>query len=303
MAEGRACSAAGPGLGALFMLSGIALITISDACAKWLVDSYDVGQILVARGGFIILFLFLMCCQQRSFQRVAPRNLRYQLIRATLFSIASLFFILSLSLLPLAIVVSVMFASPIILSVFSPYLLNERVGRNIWIGTIAGVIGIWLVVDPFTHEWGFAVLVPLTGAFIAAGRDVFTRYIASRGETTLSTLFFSGIFTVALGLAISGYQWPRPSWPELMILFAMGACQCAAHYLMIDAYRRANASFLGVYKYFSIVWAVILGWFVWGEIPNLPAWIGIVLIIGSGIAIAAWSAQPQKSNPDTARLP
>ncbi|MBX9829160.1 MAG: DMT family transporter [Xanthobacteraceae bacterium] len=279
-------------LGIALLASSAGLLTAGDAIAKWLSATYPIGEIIFVRGLIVLALLVLWCLPRGRLPDLLPRRLAGQLARALSFVAATFLMIWSLSLLPLATVTAITFAAPIITTAIAPWLLGESVGWRRWLAVLAGFAGVLLIVSPFGGHWSWALLVPLGAAAAQSLRDIATRHLVGT-ETTASVVFVTmtasvivGALTAPLGLIDpQAWRWTMPSAWDAVLLVCFGMATCAAYLMQVAALRAAEAVFLAPFKYVTILWAIAIGFAVWGHVPGAAVLVGSLIIIGSGMFI------------------
>jgi len=266
----------------LLMTLGIALLTANDAASKYLVQSYPVGQVIGLRQAATLLVLIPYVMVFSRWRAVRVVDWPGQLTRGTLFIAGSVFIVLSLAELPLATAITMLFASPIFMVVLSAPLLGERIGRHRWIAVIGGFAGVLIILRPGAESFQWALLLPLLAALVNALRDVLTRRLA-RTETSISILFWSNIILMAGGFATLPWGWVAVDAHGALWFVAAGIFNGSAHFLIIDALRTGEASVLAPVRYTALLWAALLGFIVWGEVPELWLLAGAAVIVGSSL--------------------
>jgi len=266
----------------LLMSLGIALLTANDAASKYLVQTHPVGQVIGLRQAATLLVLmpYVMFFGRWSALRVD--NWPGQLTRGVLFIAGSVFIVLSLAKLPLATAITMLFASPIFMVMLSAPLLGERIGHHRWIAVVAGFIGVLIILRPGAESFRWALLLPLLAALVNALRDVLTRRL-SRTETSLAILFWSNIILMVGGLATLPFGWVAVTPTAAFWFVAAGIFNGTAHFCIIDALRTGEASVVAPIRYTALLWAALLGFIVWGELPELWLWVGAAVIVGSSL--------------------
>lgn len=264
------------------MSLGVALLTANDAASKYLVQTHPVGQVIGLRQAATLLVLlpYVMFFGRWSALRVV--NWPGQLARGLLFIIGSVFIVLSLAELPLATAITMLFASPIFMVMLSAPLLGERIGHHRWIAVVAGFIGVLIILRPGAESFRWALLLPLLAALVNALRDVLTRRL-SRTETSLAILFWSNIILMVGGLATLPFGWVAVTPTAAFWFVAAGIFNGTAHFCIIDALRTGEASVVAPIRYTALLWAALLGFVVWGELPELWLWVGAAVIVGSSL--------------------
>lgn len=276
---------AGQHSGLLLMLLSCALLSAHDAMTKLLTEGYPVSQIIFIRGAVAALGVLLIEVAKSNTVALKPNDPKGQSARAGLFAASTVLITISLKLLPLSIVTAIIFAAPIMVAVLSGPLLGERVGIRTWIAALLGFSGVILIVSPAGAAWSWAFLIPLGAAAASALRDIVTRHLALR-ETTSSILLSTALAAAIvglLGLPLAPWKWPNSFDAALLTL--VGATQLIAHYLQVKAFRIAAANVLAPLKYSMVLWALVLGVVIWGEIPTAGVLVGAAFIILAGLFV------------------
>ncbi|MBX3664233.1 MAG: DMT family transporter [Burkholderiales bacterium] len=272
-----------PVLRSLFLMTlGIALLTANDAASKYLVQSYPVGQVVGLRQAATLLVLIPYVMYFSSWSALRVVDWPGQLGRGLLFIIGSVFIVWSLAELPLATAITMLFASPIFMVLLSAPLLGERIGRHRWIAVIGGFAGVLIILRPGAESFQWALLLPLAAAMVNALRDVLTRRL-SRTETSIAILFWSNIILMAGGFATLPFDWQPLNWHAGLWFLVAGIFNGSAHFLIIEALRTGEASVLAPIRYTALLWAAVIGFVVWGELPELWLWVGAAVIVGSSL--------------------
>ncbi len=268
--------------GMLLMVVGVLLLTINDAVTKHLVLSYPVGQVICLRQAATLLVLVPYVMLATGWGALRVVNWPGQLMRGLLFIAGSVCIVWSLELLPLAMVITILFTIPIFVAVFSAPVLGERVGIHRWVAVIGGFAGVLIVMQPGAATFQWALLLPVAAAFINAFRDVLTRFL-SRTETSVAILFWSNIILMAGAAASAPFGWEPVGMSAALWFVVAGVSNGAAHFFIIEALRAGEASAVAPVRYTALIWAALLGFVVWGEVPGLWLWAGAAVIVASSL--------------------
>ena len=267
------------------MIGAGALLALNSTVVKFLVVDYPPGQIMVLRGVLIYLIIGALIKRDGGLATLKISHPIGQLARALCLASTTFMMILSVKYLPLGDVFAINHASPLILTAIAAIALHERVGWRRWSAVIAGFIGTLIMLRPTPTAFQVAALLPLAVAFLSATRDAITRRI-SRGDSSTATLAITTSVIVLGGVVMSFVT----GWVPLRAgdLWLFGLCalfQGSAHFLMIETFRLAEAKVVAPFKYASILWAVVIGYVFWGDIPD--AWIltGGSIVVASGLYI------------------
>jgi len=267
--------------GVLAMIAGAGLLTLSDAVSKHLAHSYPVGQVICLRqlAAFIFILPYVMSVTGFRALRVVDRS--GQLLRALCFVAGASLIVWSLSLLPISVVTVVLFASPIFVALFSAPILGERVDGRQWFAIGAGFVGVLLIVRP-AGGFSWIVALPILATIINSVRDAFTRRL-SRTETSVSMLFWSSAAVALVGFLTLAFGWRPVDLSSGAWFIAAGLFNATAHFLVIEALRLGRAAVVVPFRYTGIVWAILVGFLVWDEVPDAWMLAGAVIVVLSGI--------------------
>jgi drug/metabolite transporter (DMT)-like permease len=270
---------------ALFVVIGMSMITTNDAIIKHITEVFNVGQIMFLRGALIcVIFAFVMRLRgQPVFQR---RSLhRWSLFRALFELCATLFFLTGLSLLPIAVASTLGFSSPIFLALLAAVVLKEKVGLERWLIILIGFGGVLLITNPFAAGASWAVIFPIVCAFFVALRDIAIRYVPNDLPST--QVAFTNAWVVMIGGGLySIYQgWGEADLQWYLWFIALGIALYSGYLCLIIGSRLGELSFIGPFKYISILLALLYGYLIWEETPTLTMLAGAAIIVISGIIL------------------
>ncbi|MBB2970748.1 drug/metabolite transporter (DMT)-like permease [Mesorhizobium sp. RMAD-H1] len=282
--------------GMAVMASAMMFLPLLDAIGKWLatVDSLPPATISFSRFFVQSVLTFFILLGIGGVQVLKTRNLTGNLIRGALMGLGSLCFFSAVKYMPLADAIAIFFVEPLLLTLLSAVILKEEVGWRRLTAVVVGFIGTLIVIQPSFELFGWVALLPLgTAACFAVYLILNRRYAVA--DSPLVMQFYAGVggaaFSAlvlgageAFGHADLGFGLPTVtlSW---WLLVAMGAIATVGHLLVVQAFRLAPASMLAPFQYFEIVMAVLVGLVVFGEFPTPSKWLGILIIIGSGIYV------------------
>ena len=270
---------------ALFVVIAMSMITTNDAIIKHITEVFNVGQIMFLRGALIcVIFACVMRVRgQPVFQR---RSLhRWSLYRALFELCATLFFLTGLSLLPIAVASTLGFSSPIFLALLAAIVLKEKVGLDRWLIILIGFAGVLLITNPFAAVASWAVIFPIACAFFVALRDIAIRYVPNDLPST--QVAFTNAWVVMIGGGLySIYQgWGEADLQWYLWFIALGIALYSGYLFLIIGSRLGELSFIGPFKYVSILLALIYGYLIWDETPTLTMLAGAAIIVISGIIL------------------
>lgn len=286
MSSGRVASlgSISPFRGVLCMIGAGLFLTLNDAVLKWLTGDYPVGQIMFLRGLFVFLPISLLVWHAGGLRSLRVRRVTPHLLRGGLMIAGTFLFINGLRHLPFADAISITFAGPLFVTALAAPLLGEVIRWRRWLAVGIGFAGVLIIIRPTSEVAQWAAIFPLAASMTGALRDILTRKMAQH-DSSISVMFYSTIaVTLAGGTTFIG-GWQPVAWQDLGLLLLCGTLLGCAHFLMIESFRLAEAALVVPFKYVSMVWAVLLGLVVWGDIPDGWTFLGTAVVIGSGLYI------------------
>jgi drug/metabolite transporter (DMT)-like permease len=266
------------------MIGGGLLLTMNDAVVKWVSSDFPLGQILLFRGLAALVIITLALSWRKELQIFRVRYPGIQLLRAALMIASTYLFISGLRLMPLAENVAVAFVGPIFVTALAPLLLAKQVGWRRWSAVLVGFAGVLVMLRPGGDGLNWAALFPAGAALCGALGDLLTRRI-SHTEASGTTLFYSTLGVTLAGAVTAPLGWQPPGLGELGLFALAGVLLSAAHFLHIETFRFAEAALVTPFKYSSLLWAGVIGFLLWGDMPDRWTVLGAGLLIGSGLYI------------------
>ena len=270
-------------LGVLYGIASVACFAMMDASVKWL-DMFPVGQVLFSRFffGLIPILMLVPRGEFKTFYKTSrPKLHAFRAITGTL-AIIALF--IALREIPLADVVSLTFGGPIFVTLGSMFFLSEKVGIRRWLAVLIGFFGMLLIVKPAYEELNIYYIFPIIFCIFFACVALSIRSLSSTEPNYRIALYFS-LLSMIVGLLTLPFGWVMPNKFELFLLIFTGLVGSVANILLTVSLRYAEASLVTPTKYLNLVFAILLGYFIWSEIPKLLTLVGAGLIIISSVII------------------
>jgi len=255
-----------------------------DALVKLAAERHPVGQIIFFRNVFAFLPLSFFIRRAGGLAVLRTRFVRQHVLRAVTGATSMAATFLAFSLMPLADVVAIGLSAPIFLTALSVPLLGEQVGWRRWSAVGAGFIGILLITRPGSGVFGAVALIPLAGAALYAVAMIQIRSVATR-EPAATMAFYFTLAAAILGAVSLPWQWVTPSPSMLLCLVAIGILGGLAQMALTEAYRLAPVSIVAPFEYSSLLFAAVLGYAIWGQVPDLFVWLGAAVVVASGLYI------------------
>lgn len=273
-----------PLVGIVLVIAGFQLLSLMDGVAKYLAAEYPVLQISWARFVFHVACVLPVVLWRYGPRALWPGLIGQQLTRGALQLSATLLFFASLAYVSIVDAVAMVFVAPLLVTLFSPWVLGEHVGIRRLAAVVVGFAGILLVIRPGTGIFHWASLLALGAGISLACFLLLTRKMSGAAPAAVTLTLTGLIGAIALSVAMP-FVWQSPSlqaWGLMMLLGVFAAC---GHLLVIKAYESSPASLLAPFGYSEIVTATAVSYLVFAELPDTLGWLGIAIVIASGVYI------------------
>jgi drug/metabolite transporter (DMT)-like permease len=271
---------AGIGLGAL----AFGLFSLMDATVKWLSATYPVPQILACNALFALLPVWVMAMRRGGRGQLRTCRLGLHLLRGLLGTASGMLAFYAYSRLPLADAYAIIFTTPLLITALSVPILGEAVGWRRWSAVVVGFVGVLVMLRPGVAPIGAGNLAAL-GAACAAACAVLLMRKLSVTDTTTSIAFYSNVTAVVLTGIAFGPMFIVPSLHDLALMATSGLLGGSALLVLIAAYRRSPAALVAPFQYSQMLWAILLGALLWGDLPEPVMLLGAAIVTASGLFI------------------
>jgi drug/metabolite transporter (DMT)-like permease len=271
--------------GILCMVGGMASFVTNDALVKFASQSMPSSQLIFLRGAMSVLLILAVAFALRTPVKLPRGSRRWVTGRALVDALATMLYLGSLFHLPIGNAVAITLAAPLFMTLFAALFLNEQVNASRWLAVVAGFMGVVLVlvVQPRADGFNYYALVCLLAALLHAARDLMTQRIDTSVPSIVVTLTTALTVTLLAGMLTLLQPWQSFSLFEFGILALASMFLAGGYYLMVCAMRLGEISLVGPFRYTGILFALLLGFMVWGDVPNALAWSGIALLVASGV--------------------
>lgn len=273
-----------PALGIILMIIGIASFAIMDAIIKWLTADYPVSQVVSLRSWFGLPLLFLIALHGGGLSGFKTRRPLAHVGRFFLVLVLSFGFFWALSQMKLIDAVAITFAAPILIAALSVPILKESVGLRRWAAVGVGFLGVLIMLRPGMGVFQWAGVVALGSVLSYSLLMITTRALKST-ETTASLLFYPQLGMSLIGIAFTPFYWVSPSLSDLGLFALAGIFGSSGVLCVTHAFRLAPAATISPFEYTALIWATLLGFLLWGELPDTYTLVGAVFVISSGLYI------------------
>ena len=285
------------------ILAGIGLVIVAVACfatldttAKLSTAAVPIMMAIWFRYFFQAVATTLVLLPRYGVSVLRTEHPRYQVLRGSLLLASSTLAFLSLRYMPLAEFTSVVLIAPLVVTLFAATVLKEEVSPLRWALVAGGFLGTLVILRPGGSIFSWAILLPLGLVVTNAWFQVLTSRLA-RTEKPLTIHFYSGWVGALIAAVTLPFVWePLPGWHWWGLLCLMGFMATVGHFLLILAYQRAPASTLTPYLYAQIAFAMLAGWIMFTQVPDLTSLVGMALIAVCG-ATGAWLTVRERHEP------
>jgi drug/metabolite transporter (DMT)-like permease len=277
----------------LYMISAGAIFSFSSAASKWLVETYPVGEVLFSRV-FVSLVLFagfvLATAGTAVFRTRRPGA---HLLRSMSQCTSQTLLLIAFSMMPLASATAINFSAPLFATLASLYFLKEPVGAARWMALLVGFIGVIIVTNPGAETFQVGALYALANAVlfgtVTAGVRGMTSTESAETLTMYQLILLSAFYALTLPFAFV-----TPSWTDAPLMLANGATNLLGQYWWTRALHLAPTSAVVPFQYLSLIWAMIAGFAVWGDVPTIGLLAGSAIVVGSGLFLLWYEARRRK---------
>ena len=269
----------------IFSLLGWMFLPVMDGFAKYLSDDLPILQITWARYFFTVAFVFPIMFFFYRKQLVWSDKPRLQIFRGLILLSANICFFYAISVISLAKALTLAFIAPLIVTAFSPILLGEKVGFKRWTAVAVGFIGSLIVIRPGFLEFNLASMAALATGFFYGFYLIITRKL-STSDNPLLTLLITGMVGALLVSLIIPFYWVKPTLNQWSLMAGIGVFACIGHLFLILSLKYADASKLAPLGYTEIIPNVIIGYYFFSELPDNWTYLGLFIIVLSGLYIS-----------------
>ncbi len=271
-----------PLAGILWILSAGFVLSVMDGLIKWSVGVFPVAQVVAVRSVFVILFMAPMIARSGGISSLRTRKPLGHLLRIVLTVSAILTFFEAVRLLPLATVIAIGFGAPLLMTALSVPVLGERVGVHRWSAIAVGFIGVLVITRPGPEGFSWPALLALVSSLFFAAHLVSARFLA-RSETDMALMFWQNLGVFVVTASIAPFGWTAVAPADLAAIAAMALLLLLGQYCTVRAFRSAPVGAVAPFQYVELVWATLIGFLFWQELPGAHVWIGAAIVVASGL--------------------
>jgi drug/metabolite transporter (DMT)-like permease len=277
----------------------VCAFSLMDLIVKWSED-YPLGQVLFFRGFFGVVIYFFIMPRERIKNFYYTKRAGLHLLRCLSGLIALIAIFIALRKLPLATVVSISFAAPIFTTIFSIFLLNEKVGFYRWLAVSIGFIGIIIITEPGFDDLNIYYLFPIIFCLGLSYVAITIRQLSTTEPVWLIALNFSIVITLASLFTIP-FGWVMPNVKDLALLCMIGFFGGFANLWLSQSFKLSEVSLVSPLKYLALIFGIFFGYLIWDEIPTIRTLLGALLVIASSLIILRREIYHKKEIPSNIR--
>ena len=266
-------------------ISAWMLLPLMDGIAKFLSQEIHFLQVVWGRYFFMAVFSILITSLFFKKNLIFPKLIKIQILRSSFLFLSTIFFFYAISIISMAEAITLSFISPIIATILSFVILKEKVGPRRWIAVLAGFVGVLFVIRPGFNEINLASIAAVGAGICYAFYLISTRKLSATDNPFMTLIFtgFTGCIVISL---IVPFFWTSLSLSQWVLLISLAAIGTMAHFLIILSLSYAEASKLAPLGYSEIIMNVIIGYYFFGDFPDQWIWLGLIIIVASGIYIS-----------------
>ncbi|HSC98960.1 MAG TPA: DMT family transporter [Casimicrobiaceae bacterium] len=284
-------------VGILPMVAAMACFIINDTLVKYVSQTAPAAELIFIRSAMASLMVLTVVVATSAKTQLREIGRGWVLVRAGLDAIATFLYLVSLFHLPIATATSIYSTLPLLITMLAALVIGERVRAALWVATAVGFAGVLLIVQPRSTGLDFYAGVCFAATAIVALRDIVTRRVHHSVPSIVVTLSTTLMVTVLAGVLSLVEGWRTIAVRDLGMLAIAATSLACAYVLIVRSTRRGDLSVVAPFRYSALVFAVIVGFVVWGDVPNALAWCGIALLVGSGIYVLRTSRMASTASP------
>ncbi len=281
--------------GVLLMSFAAFLWVLHDAISKWLMQDYSIYQILLVRTLFSLLPILIVVRREGGYIRLRGARVWICLGRGCLAVASFSLFLAALPRMALTDVFAIVMSAPLLISALSALVLKEPVGLRRWIAVLVGFSAVLVMVRPAGDVASTGALYVLGSVVIYAFAMILTRRLGGT-ESAGAMTFYSALVFLSVGVIAAPFSWMQPTPIGMLLMAATGVLAGSAQYCLTEAFRIAPPSVVAPFEYTSLVWAMLFGFLVWGDVPTALVLSSGVVVIVSGIYVLHDEKSGQKRN-------
>ena len=283
--------------GIMFMLGATVMFAGSTALSKWQVDTYSFAEVLLFRSAVSLIVCALLIMPRTGITVFYTKHIGQHCGRSVTQTVAQACILIALSLMPIAGAMAINFSAPLFATLFAAFWLRERIGLARGLALVVGFCGVILVVSPGADSFTIGALFAVANAVLYGSVTAAVRGMSNTESAETLTIYQMGFMTLFFALATPFFGFTLPNATDTVALIVIGIFNGFGQYWWTRALSMAPPSAVGPFYYFSLVWAIALGYIFWGDVPTLTLLAGSGIVVASGLMLL-WRESGKK--PKTA---
>jgi drug/metabolite transporter (DMT)-like permease len=281
--------------GVLLMSLAAFLWVLHDAISKWLLQDYSIYQVLLLRTVFSLLPIVIVLRHEGGIVRLRGARVWVCLGRGCLAVACFVLFLAALPLMPLTDIFAIVMSAPLLISALSALVLKERVTFRRGVAILIGFSAVLVMVRPGGDVVSPGALLVVGAVVVYSFTMILTRRLGST-ESAGAMTFYSALVFLAVGLIAAPFSWIWPTPIGMLLMAATGLLAGSAQYCLTEAFRIAPPSLVAPFEYTSLLWAMLFGFLVWGDVPTTLVLVSAAVVIVSGIYVLHDERATQRRN-------
>ena len=266
------------------MSASVVVFILNDALVKLATETMPPLQAIGLRGVFATAWCLLALLASGGVKQIGGLRHPAVLMRGLLEAAAASLYLLALSYIPFAVATAIGLSTPLFLTVLAVFILKEDVRWRRWTAIVAGFAGVLMVIQPKLDDFQLWTWVVVLSSLVGALRDILSRYVPASVPTTVVSLSSAATVGLVGGIWALAEGWQPMAWQGVLYLVGSSMLLASGYqFLMIALRSGSEFSVIGSFRYASVLWAIVIGYIVWGDVPNPLAMAGIALVVGSGL--------------------
>ena len=283
--------------GIMFMLGATVMFAGSTALSKWQVATYSISEVLLFRSAVSLILCALLIMPRTGMAVFRTRHIGQHFGRSVTQTLAQTCLLIALSLMPIAGAMAINFSAPLFATLFAAFWLREAIGLARGLALVVGFGGVLLVVSPGADSFTIGALFAVANAVMYGSVTAAVRGMSNTESAETLTIYQMGFMTLLFALATPFFGFKLPNGTDTLALVAIGTFNGFGQYWWTRALSMAPPSAVGPFYYFSLVWAIVLGYIFWGDVPTLTLLVGSGIVVVSGLMLL-WRESGKKLRAD-----
>jgi drug/metabolite transporter (DMT)-like permease len=284
-------------LGILYMVGATFMFSVSSAASKWLVADYPPGEVMFVRTAISLIVVAMFILPRTGLAVYRTSKPGAHVLRALSQTASQTCIILAFSLMPFASVVAISFAAPLFATLASAYFLRERVGGARWTALIVGFVGVLIVTNPGAETFQIGALFALGNAILYGTVTAGVRGMTGTESTDTLLMYQMTLLTFTFGLMLPfGVKLPVHTMDAVWMV-TLGLANVIGQYWWTRALHVAPTSAVSPFYYLMLVWSIVIGFAIWGDLPTASLLIGSAVVVGSGLFLLWRESRKAKTVP------